>query len=667
MIKYIYKTLTAFICIFSLISVNAVTLEIRPDTIHELRAGPHSQSSVERSSYFRIYHIPGMFSDERFRELEGLRTAPGRGCGPYIGADGGDQKRMAWDASVEKQFDKYAVLFQKTAKQYPHIPFAMAGGAYPELKDKSTSGADEVDPTMRVNHNQGFSSQEFDTNSGLIERWLDVIQLGKGSLPRYFSPLNEPDSAWKNSLNPAQDHADFAKVLAMKLKQKHPDVLVSGPCTAWAHPDPLWNRWFKTGWERKFIETAGGTVGSYDFHIYSKEYWAYQDVINDPTNKKKLEKPNLYEALKSGNPYIWDFGKAKAYLDLIYAYHQSVWNQPSLPVIISEFGRQGITPQKGPWASEYLYYLYGTTVTRLWLAFMDRPEIQLTVPFILPESDAGHAPQRGQALYTRPGAPVNMELQPTPLLHFYSFFREFGGERVYCKWGQIDQEQSLGIFALAVRKGDEIQILLHNSFSHPLPIDLKFSSNSKISSTGRIARMRWEGPEPKIYTETSAGHWRVDKSAEEMVDLAKVILSGEETAILKIQAPVTKKRNLRSERFYSSQTLKSIDAGESNFVVNLPTNPGVEGASMLVSLSAPSGYESGNRLLLQVNGKEAGEVDLGFTSGMRAMIVPLQIPIQTTLIHSGENRISIKWAVAPPEKGGMISSLRMDLDRYVSE
>jgi hypothetical protein len=639
-------------------AAGAVTLEIRPDVEFEVRAGPHVLSDVSRSRYFRTYHIPGMYSEERAQELKSLGVSPARGTGPYLGSRGGDLERAAWDASLEAQFVRYAEMYRKAEERYPGQPHAMAGGTYPASAKKAAEAKVQVDATMTVKHNEGFTAEDFSANAALIDRWLTVIREGGGSLPGYFSPMNEPDAAWKSSPNPPQDHADFARALAIQLKEKHPDVLISGPCTAWAHLDAAMNRWNKSGWERRFIETAGDVAGAYDFHFYSKEYWAYSEESPGFGAANKLAKPNLYEGLKSGNPFVWDFGKVEAYLDLVYAHHQSVWGKPSLPVIITEFGRQGITPQRGPWASEYLHYLYGTTVTRLWMGFMDRPEIELTVPFILPESDRGHSPQRGQALYTRPGAPGNMALEPTPLLGFYEFFKGFAGERVFCRWQGLDSAQALGLFAIAVRNGDEVQILLHNSFSEPLEIGLKLAAEAGVSG-GRIARMRWEGAEPAVYNERSDGRWRIDRDAGEPCDLSKLVLSGEETAVVKFSYSPVKPEKMICERFYSAQTLLPLDT-PAEFIIHLPDAADCESSALTLSLSAAEGLASGDFLSLKINDYDALPVDLGFTSGMRCMMVPVRIELPAKTLRSGENRVSVKLNAGSPRKDVLVSTIRID-------
>jgi hypothetical protein len=649
--------LSALISI-AVFQLQAVTLRVQPDVALELRAGPHAVSDINRQRYFRTYHIPGMYSDEQAAELNALGISPARGTGPYLGHNGGDAERAGWSPEQNEQFEKYAAFYRNAKKRYPGARHAMAGGNYPvPQKASEAKGHDAVDATMKTSHRQGVHPDDFDYCINLIDHWLETIRQGGGSLPSWFSPINEPDACWKNTPDPVQDHAEFARKMALALKNKYPEVNIAGPCTAWGHPGGDWGRWSRSGWERKYIETAGDVLGAYDFHIYSKEYWAYSEESPAFDPKKKLASPNLYEGLKSGNPYIWDFGKAEAYLDLVYAHHQATWGTPSLPVIISEFGRQGITPQKGPWASDYLYYLYGTTVTRMWMNFMDRPEIELTVPFILPWGDVGYARQRGQAIYTRPEDPSDSSLIATPLLGLYKFFKGLEGQRVACEWTQLTEAERQGLFALAVRKGEELRVLLHNALPKPLELNL----DAGIPEA-RVARMRWEGAVPADFTQKTAGQWRLDFQALETIDPSSLVLAGEETAIVKFklssEQPMQK---MVSERFYSSQTLADLYQQDAELTIRLPEDS-AGSATLVPSVSAPKGFVPGTLLTVEVNGS-TNSADLGYTEGIADLLAPVHFQIPDGVLKPGDNTFKFSLKTPGSKWNAKIATLRVDLRR----
>ena len=103
--------------------------------------------------------------------------------------------------------------------------------------------------------------------------------------------------------------------------------------------------------EKSFIDEAGGVVGGYDFHFYSKGCWAGN------TERTELP-PSLMEAQWYGINSVWDYGRVDAYLDLVAAHHMSKWGPKVKPVIITEFGHQSISPQHGPWENEFKPWLY---------------------------------------------------------------------------------------------------------------------------------------------------------------------------------------------------------------------------------------------------------------------------------------------------------------------
>ncbi|WOO43699.1 hypothetical protein [Rubellicoccus peritrichatus] len=645
-------------------NVETATLKIQPNVELELRAGPHAISDVDRERYFRTYHIPGMFTEEQAVIMQELGVSPGRGTGPYFAHSAGDTERAGWDPVVKKQFEKYTTIYQKADERYPGVIHALAGGNYPQSEAIKAEGDEvEVDATMIVDHKNGVKPEDFAANVDLIDRWISAIKESGATPPKYFSPLNEPDAGWKGSPNPPDDHSQFARQLALAIQDKHPEVMISGPSSAWGHPRADWKRWTGSGWERRFIEQVGDIAGAYDLHIYSKEYWAGSAEHSrnfDP--KLKQPTPSMYDSFLNGNLYVWDFGKIDSFLDLMYAHHQDTWDEPSLPVIITEFGRQGITPQKGPWFNDYAYYLYGTTVTRLWMAFMDRPEIELTVPFILPVSDPGYAQQRGQALFNRPDYPDSSHLEATLLLDFYRFYRGFEGVRVPAKWEGIDADNQLGHFAIAVRQGDELWVLLHNAPDRELKLNLDLGFPVKVGDA-RIARMRWEGAIPEDYTATELnGEWRIDFEAEETIDLSNLVLAPEETAIVKVKLPDESIEGKRiEERIYADKTIQPLGKEPVEYHVDLGTDQVAEDATLVVSVAAPKGFKAGTILSATINGYTQ-KFDLGIAEGSVDLLAPVRLPVPAEALKAGDNVVSIELAEGKAWNAS-IGSLRIDTVR----
>ncbi len=646
-------------------AVAAPVLTVEADARLALVAGPHTAAEITRDRYFRLYHFPGMFDDTLAAELRALRAAPARGTGPYLKDHGGDTERLNWTTDAAASADRYAELYRRATNQHPGATHAIAGGSYPTCQPMTKPGAanQTTDATMHVSYNRAVAPADFAANADVIAAWFDRLAAAGVSKPRYFAPFNEPDVSWKSGQNLALTHAAFARSVALRLRADHPDVLVSGPCTSWPYPGEKWTRWQANGWERAFIEQAGDVAGAYDFHFYTKEFWAYGK--ESPGFKPELTQPtpNLHASLWNGHHQLLDFGKGEALLDLTQSLHLAKWGRPSPPVIISEFGRQGITPQLGSWANDYLSYLYGTTVTRLWMMFMDRPEVALTVPFILPVSDAGYGAKRGQALYTRPGAPADMTPQVTPLRDFYGFFRELEGERVPAAWSGLDPRQSVGVFTIAARRGDTLFVLVHNASATPLAFDLQLPANA--APGGTIQRMRWEGPVPADHRAPTPadGRWRRDLAGTERFTGPRLALAAEETALLRLMLSAPASRQVVVSRHYAPQNLQPIAAGQpAPFTFTLPAVEKSTAAEIVFTFAAPAGGKPGQSLVLALNGTAlVGRADLGLLAGWRHPVHPFRVAVPPALLKAGLNTFTVSVGESGVPADSQIVSARLEL------
>lgn len=644
-------------------------LHLEADARLALVNGPHTASEITRDRYFRLYHFPGMFDETLAADLRALRSAPARGTGPYLSDKGGDTSRLAWTTQVEESSDRYAAIYRRGARQHPGATHAIAGGSYPTCRPMVDPGAAKrtTDATMHVKYNRTVEPEQAEENAGVIARWLDGISAADAPKPRYFSPFNEPDVSWKAGENLSLKHAHFARTLALRLRDNHPDVLVSGPSTSWPYPGEDWARWRPAGWERAFVEQVGDVAGAYDFHFYTKDFWAYG--TESPGFKPELHQssPNLHSTLWTGHHQMLDFGKAEAILELTQSLHLAKWKRSSPPVIVSEFGRQGLTPQLGPWANDYLYYLYGTTVTRMWMMLMDRPEVTLTVPFILPVGDTGYGPKRGQALYTRPGAPDDMTPVVTPLRDFYGFFRDFEGERVPTKWTGLDPKQAIGLFTIAARRGNTLFVLIHNAADAPLGFDLSLPEGMKVAGETTIQRMRWEGSVPADHRAPTPedGRWRRDLHAVERVTGPEVDLAAEETALLRIPMETAATRQVVVESHHAPQNMQALGPDRpAEFEFTLPTGkpPGkVTDAGLVLVFAAPKGGRAGQTLQVTLNGTPlADHPDLGLLENWRHPVHPFEVAVPPELLRDGVNTLAVAASGGLPDSSQIVTA-RLDV------
>lgn len=621
-------------------------LSLRVDLTREraVRVGSMEKSSLDRKKYFRCYHFPGMFSEERVADLKAIGAIPARGTGPYYDDPAGDTGRQCFDLDIEKQNWNYARMYQRAALRYPGWPHAIAGNRYPKV-DRLPEAEQAIAP------------ERFEAAADSIVEFFTTIKAAGGSAPSYFTTFNEP--FWRAAGEEAREQFyAFVRVLSERMERVHPEVQISGPCTAWFWPEADWNVW-ENGWEKSYIETVGDRVDAYDLHPYSKGYWAWTENsrgVFDPA--KQQDEPSLYEGQFNGNHHIWDFGRLNGYLDLFAAHHLRNWGggEPR-PVIISEFGRQSLYPQMGPWENDFRYFMYMTLVTRFWMTFMERPEVRLTVPFILAESDAGYSPLRGQAIYTRPGAPEDMRLVRTPFHAFYAFFRELKGRRVPLAMRAGGTGDARYLSRAAYLNDSTLYVLLHNGKGYPRhPLKISLGMIAGTDSDGQplrlvaqgIKRLRWEGPVPaRVGVANPEGRLRIDgeDEYEPLDDLDGLILQGEETAIIKLDLSGVPAIGHRVTELvsYSTSTVQDISGkGPHEVEVTVPQWQGeMVRAWLVLGLAREGGFSVNPNL--RVNGRNVGEVDLGFSKGIAAFHGPVRVPLPPECVQFGVNRVSVQF------------------------
>lgn len=634
-------------------------LRVDPSRALTLRSGEHGKAELDRNIYFRSYHMPGLFDLERDMELKEIGALPGRGTGPtyakggkhsYDAGEHGDSEKMSEDLKerVREDNQRYVKIYRAAAERFPGLDHALAcnKNSYPQ------SMVIEDDK----GHAYALQEEYYEPFSRLIAQFYDTLKVNDCSVPLWMSSQNEPHWTWGG-----EAFARYTRTLAETMAERHPGIKVCGPCPAWPYPGADWKRW--NNFEKPFVDLAGDLVGAYDFHFYSKGYWAYEGgSLGSTAASRKQDHPSLYESQKKGNNYVWDLGRLEAYLDLLAAYHIARWNaQGPKALIVSEFGRQGIHPQLGPWENEFKQWLYMTTVTRLWMTFMDRPEVELTVPFILGEPGMTYGAQRGQAIYTR----TNLPEDPTPVVtrfrDFYLFFRDFQGRRVLSDFEDTDYATQHYLRRQCLLDGDTLYILLHNGRSYPenpVSVDLRPALKGLSIRSAGIKRLRWEGPIPEDHTTSRPlGKLRIDLEYQPFEQQGSVILDGEETCLLRFElsgkpaAPAMLEQN----RHYATETLRPLKQGEAlAFAINLPASGRPAQAQLALGLAADGGF--GSNPVLTANGQSVSGVDLAFSRGISEFHGISYVNLPAGLLQAGENRFTLRFDDKISESAYLVSA-----------
>ena len=508
------------------------TLRIEPSLPLVIESKSHRIGDFERERYFRTYHFPGLYSNARNAQLSKIGALPGRGTGPSFSIRDNPLTDPAAKTKIQSILDEWSMYALRAEEDFPDLPYAMAGSKMPKpwTAVEAVDGSD-VDATMKIPNTLALEPRYFQDGVNLVSEWIEKIAKSGGEAPMYYSAINEPDSGWKCTGDRIGSFIDYHLTLARVMRQEHPELKITGPCTAWGYPTGDFSRW-ETGWEGQFIDRAGNSIDAYDFHFYSKGYWAFTEKDRGWNPRLQQATPSLSASRRTGVGTIWEFGRLDAFLDMLASRHISQWGGEPPSVIVSEFGRQGISQQLGPWENNFKHLLYMNTVVRMWMTFFERPEIELTVPFILPESDLGYGSLRGQALYTRPGYPDDQSLVETPFVRFYEFFSVLNGVRVQSLWeGNASPE---AIWTLALRDENRLYLLVHNgdAFGTESSLAIRIPERAKLLSADSI---RWEGPLPKRIDPAPQGKLIIGKIKTAPVqngDLTEFILQGEETMVL---------------------------------------------------------------------------------------------------------------------------------------
>jgi len=311
--------------------------------------------------------------------------------------------------------------------------------------------------------------------------------------------------------------------------------------------------------------------------------------------------PSLFASQRTGVGTIWDFGRLPAFLDMVAARHLARWGGEPPAVIVSEFGRQGIHSQKGPWENEFKSLLYMNTVVRMWMTFFGRPEVELTVPFITPRAGKGDDARRGQTLYNRPGFPPDDALVPTPFIPFYQFFKGLNGTRVMAGWENPGQAPE-GVFSLALRDGNKLRVLLHNGreFGSNFEAALALPAEATLLEARSL---RWEGPLPDRVDPQPQGRLVFSDRAGEWPGASDVFaldLQGEETLLLVFDLgampPPDRRKNVQWQ--FATVPVGKTPVGEA--IAIDPPRPVVAGAKvrLRLGLARDGGFPEGISLAL---------------------------------------------------------------------
>lgn len=613
----------------------------------EYRMGSLEKDHLERDIYFRSYGTLGNHSASRNNELREIGAPPGRGTVFQNLQAESDGLSFTSGSENDALIGSYQRLTTVAQYNQDGIPHAVALSRYPDwmIVGNPQDPGGLLEDWEQQSGNKTLRPDLYQAHAEFLGwKYAELQDLGASvSLPTYYSPMNEPPWRWDRG-----DLADYHVAVANAFHSRGINVAVAGPCAAWPFPQADFRTWNNT--YRRFVERAGGALDAYDFHFYSKGNWS---LPPDPEwQERSVPEPSLYEAQRLGVDTVWDYGRLDGYLDLVSAAHHAYWpDRPFLPVIVTEFGRQGIHPQFGPWESDFKPWLYMTTVIRQWMTYWRRPEVRLTIPFIMSMAGRNDAQSRGQAIYNQPNYPESNEYLPTRFHEFYRFFRDLSGEYAYVRatpWSlREDEEQDIRVAAF--RDGNTGYLVLHNARGyphHPVEVDVRAAIPSGMGEpVVEWKRLYYDGeiPEPDS-TAPLNGTLHIELDYQPLPG-GSIVLPGEATAIVRYTwpSPVNVAQNLVEERHLSTDTMIALEGNDRvSFVVALPESVDQAVASRVeIGLARDGGFSIGPCVI--VNGSNIGQFSVRSSRGVTDWHAVLSMDLDPGVLTPGYNVIELQF------------------------
>ncbi len=587
------------------------------ESIVEIKADPNCRRNIggvtdfRREQFITVHETVSRFGKERPEEdfmVNELEVCFGRDGGSMSGG----AKRLPADPKNTEMPDLKTL--QKNAKKRLE---KLSPRDYDAAASRETVVCMHPQFLHATPHNEfaEWGPRNFDAVADYVAHNLKYYYDDK-SRPRYLEVLNEPFVHAKEIGTTIDAMCEQHNVVADRVREINPDVLVGGYTAAWVEVESRnfghWN-----DWQKRFMDLAGEKMDFWSYHIYDGV-----NVVGSPRNRTGSNSEAIMDLIDTYS--FMKFGKAK-------------------PILISEYGKipEGgmdnhfYSPKR---SAEMIRSMNGQLMT-----FMDHPDRLLkTIPFVL---------AKGMWTYDTPSAAPGKanpfllwrktetgEFVKTDLIMFYQFWKGVSGEWRECKSSNPDVRVHL--------LGEKRRLILALSNIDTNPQTLSISGFENVKAKSLVARrLKTDGEAPTLTEEKMS------------TDLKELTLAAGESVLLtyELRSPLWAKSEVEETRYYATDYLQSIDA---NAPVNFEFEKVKPAAKGTAVLRVSSGRELGKSIRpssVNFNGSElkipsnwAGDDQAGRSMffGMLEFDVPVEL-IQET------NNVSIKY----PDRGGTVASV----------
>ncbi|VGO12779.1 Beta-porphyranase A [Pontiella desulfatans] len=440
--------------------------------------------------------------------------------------------------------------------------------------------------------------------------------------PRFLEVYNEPFVKAKKIPATIESMCEQHNVVAKRVKELTPNVLVGGYAAAWVEvEDRNFEHW--NGWQKTFMDIAGENMDFWSYHIYDGV-----NVMGSPRNR-------------TGS-------NSEAIMDLIDTYSHIKFGVAK-PIMITEYGKiPGGNMNSMPYSAErsagMLYSAMGQLMT-----FMDHPDRLLkTIPFFLGKATwtygmtNDHVPgEANPFLLWRKTA--EGDYVETDLTLFYQFWKGVEGE-----WRK-SASSNPDVRVHALHDGKRLNVAFMNLDEDAKRVGLSGLDGIQAAAVS-LRTLTTHGRKPVL------GQRTMDKVP------ASLELEPGEAALLMIDlgTALKPKRGVREHRIYATEYLKDIEAGKP-VVFNYPNTPTGNGSALL---RVSAGRKLGRKILpdsVRFNGHElsiptnwAGDDQAGRANyfGM------IEIPVGMDLVRDA-NTVEVRY----PDAGGKVASVVLQVNR----
>ncbi len=392
--------------------------------------------------------------------------------------------------------------------------------------------------------------------------------------PATFEAINEPHwSLWSANPNLL---ADLHTAIWEKAKKEALPTLIGGPCFSVAY-------YYKNNYQyfsnlSKFIDNTRCQLDFYSFHVY--DFLRWNNTRND-----------FHGRVTSGLPL-------EGVLDLVPGYTRNKYGKP-VELVVSEHGGYISTnadsdldlvankyfPGSGfEWemkrrsVSDFIMVSSSIAST---MVYMNHPHVvKKAVPFILLESFAWD-PKYYASLLVAKNYTDKTQWQETKLIHFFEFFKDVKGRRVWSECDNPDIQQQSFV------NNNKLLVVINNLSTKTFPLDLKVPVE-KVQSV----QIRRFGRKPDFtpYLEETG-----------VTSLNGLELKGREAMVITVtcQETIRETQYLNEKPFYGTEVTRQF-TGSSTFTVDVPDPEKAEYAYLRIGLSRPVGTD--RKVNISLNG-----------------------------------------------------------------